>query len=706
MTSRPDRGLEYKRNGTFSLIKLPPNPSACESHLNILAPAVYLTNRLRFPTKFTLLAIIVLIPLGLLGTRILSQINQSIESVHLEQLGQRYLMDVTPVLRLSMIQRALSNRLLGGDASAQNELNANQAKLDGAFTTLAATDSQYGSTLETTDRVERLRASAQELEGQIKPGFNQAKAFDGWNNQLTATLDFVYFVSATSGMVLDEDYATLFMIDQSTLRLPRQINITGQLRGLISGLSNGQPITDSTLNTAHALLRQETQIRQELQQSLKLLRRKEPALTDRIEPPILAAIASLDRLRNDLQSSLAASDAVINNVEVLIAEANATVADFFKAQDLLQDALRNELASREQQMSLQRNMILAAFAVLGFLLIYTFCGIYSAMRKAITDVLQATQALAQGDLGARVQIRSKDELADIGNGLNLMAQAFSDSLGQVGRSSDSVSQASKRMEASIKRAKLSMNAQQAETEQVATAINEMTASVADVAQNTEGAARAAEQAQQASSTGLGVMHSTRSTIEALADEVELSAQKVTALAVHSQEIGGVIEVIRNIADQTNLLALNAAIEAARAGEQGRGFAVVADEVRTLASRTQTSTEQIRRIIQELQQATTAAVEQMKAGQERAQDCLVSADKAATSLTAINREVEQIVGMNTQIASAAVQQHAVSEDINRNVIEIRNGSTALMQGVEDNEVTADELSLLAAELHKVVGRFKL
>nr|WP_268796705.1 methyl-accepting chemotaxis protein [Pseudomonas sp. BSw22131] len=137
----------------------------------------------------------------------------------------------------------------------------------------------------------------------------------------------------------------------------------------------------------------------------------------------------------------------------------------------------------------------------------------------------------------------------------------------------------------------------------------------------------------------------------------------------------------------------------------RGFAVVADEVRTPASRTQTSTEEIRRIIQELQHNTKAAVDQMTAGQTRARDCIDSAVKASTSLTDINEEVERIVGMNTQIASAAVQQHAVSEDINRNVIEIRNGSMTLMQGVEDNEVTADELSLLAGELRTVVARFK-
>ncbi|WP_422396288.1 methyl-accepting chemotaxis protein [Pseudomonas trivialis] len=345
-------------------------------------------------------------------------------------------------------------------------------------------------------------------------------------------------------------------------------------------------------------------------------------------------------------------------------------------------------------------------AGLGLLLVYAFSGIYSAMRRTLNDVLSATQLIAQGDLSTRIPVRGNDEMADVGNALNAMVQAFSASLTQVERSSQSVSEAAARMGVSIDVAKRSMNVQQSETEQVATAINEMTASVADVAQNTEGAAHAAGHASQSSIAGLAKMQETRVTIEALAEEVERSAQKVSALAQHSQQIGGVIEVIRNIADQTNLLALNAAIEAARAGEQGRGFAVVADEVRTLASRTQNSTEEIRTIIQELQLATSAAVEQMKSGKLRAQACLESAQQASTSLDAINDGVDQIVGMNTQIASAAVQQHAVSEDINRNVTEIRNGSITLMEGIEDNAATAQELSLLAGELRTVVSRFKL
>ncbi|MET0612533.1 MAG: methyl-accepting chemotaxis protein, partial [Pseudomonas caspiana] len=447
--------------------------------MNILAPAVYLSSRLRFSAKFALLAFTVLIALSLLAARIVHQINERIDGVHSEQLGQRYLMDVTPVLRLSMMQRALTNRLLSGDPTAQADFTANQAKLLEAFSRLESTDRQYNVALETGDRVQRLRAGAQRLIDHVKPDANQAKAFDEWNDQLTQTLNFIYFVSATSGMVLDEDYASLFMIDQSTIRLPRQINVVGQLRGLASGLRNGQQLTESTRSALQSLLKQEAQIRTELQQSISLLRRKEPALADTIQLPVTNALSNLDSFRNDVEALTRSTSDTISGVQDLPAKGNAVVADLYKAQDMLQESLSALLEKRIGEKSADRAFILGALAFMGLLLIYSFAGIYTSMRRAIQDVLSATQLIAQGDLTARAKVQGKDEMADIGNGLNHMAQAFSTSLTQVEQSSHSVSDAAQRLGLSIDRAKQSMSSQQGETEQVATAINEMTASVAD-----------------------------------------------------------------------------------------------------------------------------------------------------------------------------------------------------------------------------------
>ncbi|MEE4664841.1 methyl-accepting chemotaxis protein [Pseudomonas alliivorans] len=674
--------------------------------MNILSPGVYLTNRLRFPAKFTVLAIIIVIPLLVLGIRVFNSLNASIATVAQERIGQEYLHVVTPVLRLSMLQRALTNRMLTGDAAAAQDIVANRSQLETAFANLAEIDARQGRALETENRVQRLRDGARTLMDSAKPGASPDEMFTQWNEQLTQTLNFIYYLSATSGLVLDEDYASLFLIDLSTIRMPRQINVAGQIRGIAAGLSSGQNLTPTMRGSLDSLFKQEAQTRLELEQSIRLLKRRDTELSERVNTPVVAAIAAMDSFRDDLKAYVGGINVSVQQGQALSARGNVVVAAFYKAQDEIQTSLQGELNARYDELLLQRETVIGMCVIMGLLLLYAFCSIYKALRLAIDGLLEVTRRLADGDLSARVNVTSQDEVADIGTGLNLMAEAFSGSISHMDRTSYELSEVAARLGNSISLAKESMNAQQAETEQVATAINEMTASVADVAQNTEGAAQAADEANTASRTGLRVMHQAHSTIQALAEEVELSAQKVQALALHSQSIGGVIQVISTIADQTNLLALNAAIEAARAGEQGRGFAVVADEVRTLASRTQSSTEEIRNIIQQLQGATDAAVQQMQAGQQKAQACISAAGEASGSLSSISQGVERIVEMNTQIASAAVQQHAVSEDINRNVMGIRSSSGTLMQGIENNATTASELGRVASEMRSVVSRFKL
>ncbi|QVX17884.1 methyl-accepting chemotaxis protein [Pseudomonas congelans] len=674
--------------------------------MNILSPGIYLTNRLRFPAKFAVLAIIIVIPLIVLGLRVFNSLNTSIDTVAQERVGREYLQLTTPVLRLSMLQRAASNRLLAGDASAAQDLTSNRAQLETALGNLADMDARKGEQLETENRVQRLRESTRSLMDSIKPGLSQDEVFAQWNEQLAQTLNFIYYVSATSGMVLDEDYASLFLIDLSTIRMPREINVAGQIRGITAGLITGQGLSVSMRGSLESLLKIELQFRAELEQSIRLLKRRSPELAARISDPITAATAAMDSFRGDLHAYVKGTEFSVQQGQALSARGNVVVSGLYKAQDEIQTALQDELNTRYDALVLQREVVIAMCVIMGLLLLYAFCSIYRALRLTIDSLLGVTRRLGEGDLSARVAVVSKDEVADIANGLNLMADAFASSISHMDRTSYELTDVASRLGASIGLAKQSMNAQQAETEQVATAINEMTASVADVAQNTEGAALAADEANTASRNGLRIMHQAHSTIQALAEEVEVSAQKVQALALHSQSIGGVIQVISTIADQTNLLALNAAIEAARAGEQGRGFAVVADEVRTLASRTQASTEEIRGIIQQLQGATDAAVQQMQAGQQKAHACISAASDASGSLSSISQGVERIVEMNTQIASAAVQQHAVSEDINRNVMEIRNSSGTLMLGIDNNAVTADELARVASDMRNVVARFKL
>jgi methyl-accepting chemotaxis protein len=251
-----------------------------------------------------------------------------------------------------------------------------------------------------------------------------------------------------------------------------------------------------------------------------------------------------------------------------------------------------------------------------------------------------------------------------------------------------------------------INRQQSETEQAATAMNEMTSTVQEVARSASDASNAATEADKEASNGNSVVTLVVNDIRELANEVNTSATAINELNEDTENIGSVLVVIRGIAEQTNLLALNAAIEAARAGEQGRGFAVVADEVRTLASKTQESTQEIQQMIERLQAGAKSAVAAMEEGVGKATSTVTRAEEAGEVLNNITKAVAQIADMNTQIATAAEEQSSVAEEINRNVVTINEIAIETANGAQQNSASSDELSRLSAELQQLVGTFKI
>lgn len=244
--------------------------------MNLLTPAVALMNRLRFSAKFACLAAIVLVPLVFLSVYLYQDIQEQRVGLAQEIDGQRYLTQLTPVARLSMLQRALTKRLQDGDASAQQDWQNNRDNLLKAYDDLGRLDRELGTQLETGDRLSQLRRGAERLM-QGTTG-TPLEVFEASNEQLTQTLNLFYYVSATSGLALDSDYASLFLIDITSVRLPREINLIGQLRGLATGLSATNRFDPASLNLARSVVRQERQSADELEQGLGLLARQAPEL--------------------------------------------------------------------------------------------------------------------------------------------------------------------------------------------------------------------------------------------------------------------------------------------------------------------------------------------------------------------------------------------------------------------------------------------
>jgi methyl-accepting chemotaxis protein len=331
-------------------------------------------------------------------------------------------------------------------------------------------------------------------------------------------------------------------------------------------------------------------------------------------------------------------------------------------------------------------------------------GITRPLKSAVSAMDDIAEG--EGDLTRRLNEDGKDEIAQLSTAFNRFAEKIRQIIQQVMQSSGQLSSSSSEMSVITQETSAGIQHQQTETDQLATAMNEMTATVQEVASNAAHAAESARNANTSTDEGQQVVNRVISSINSLAQGIDQSSSVIGQLETESKNIGSVLDVIRGIAEQTNLLALNAAIEAARAGEQGRGFAVVADEVRTLASRTQQSTEEIQTMIQKLQQGTAEAVSVMESSSNKTHDSVNIAAEAGEALNTINQAVNSITDMNLQIASAAEQQGAASEEINRNVININEIAQQTTDRSQQTANASEDLARLSNELQVLVMQFKV
>ncbi len=328
------------------------------------------------------------------------------------------------------------------------------------------------------------------------------------------------------------------------------------------------------------------------------------------------------------------------------------------------------------------------------------------LLNRLQRISEIANAISQNDISHECQMQSDDMIGEIVDAFNQMAANLRDMIGQISGSTTQLAAAAEQTTAITDETSRGVHKQQAEIDSIAAAMDEMTSTVQEVARNAADASSAADSANTESRNGALVATEAIGGIDALQAQVDSAAQVIRDLEKESEHIGSVLDVIRGIAEQTNLLALNAAIEAARAGEQGRGFAVVADEVRTLASRTQQSTQEIQDMITRLQDGTGNAVKVMEGAQSMAQESSDLVEKAAESLAMIAGSISAINDMNTTIASAAEEQSAVASEMQSNMNNIREVADRSSEGAQQTAQASEELARLAAEQQLLMAKFTM
>ncbi|ALZ84909.1 chemotaxis protein [Pseudomonas oryzihabitans] len=329
-----------------------------------------------------------------------------------------------------------------------------------------------------------------------------------------------------------------------------------------------------------------------------------------------------------------------------------------------------------------------------------------SILQPLREVLGINRRIAEGDLRVVAEVKGRDEMAELMQATVQMQQTLRDTVSHIGEASTQLASAAEEMNAVTEEGSRGLQRQNSEVEQAATAVNEMTAAVEEVARNAASASTSAQQSERSTGLGAARVTETVNAIHSLTGTVSHTSEQIVALAGQAQGIATVVDVIRGIAEQTNLLALNAAIEAARAGEQGRGFAVVADEVRALAHRTQESTREIEQMIGGIQSGSEGAVQAMQRSRDEANATLKIANEAGAALEEIARSITEINERNFLIATASEEQAQVARSVDQNLVSIRDLSIQTSAGAHQTAAAAHEVSRLAVDMNRLVGRFSV
>lgn len=671
----------------------------------LLAPSTALLNRLNFTWKFAVIFGLYLIPVIYILFVSLVDHTKGVGQAQLERKGVQYMASLRPLFEHVAQTRGMTNAYLNGKTELEEKILAKRAVINKELDALIKNDRLLGAELKTADKAKAIQAEWNKL---ADNAFNMKAddAFIAHTAVVEKVLELKSHILETSKLLLDPSLDSNFMASTLSKRIPILAENMGKARGLGTGIiASGSFTPESylklvgfiqTIESANSVMMHGLDVVFENNNSVK---QKLVSLRDNADK---ATRSFIQLTRTDVIQP----DSINIDALTYFAKGTEAISANLELYDAVLPALDEVLFLRVNSLKNQIIMNISSSVLLLLGALYLFAGFNRSLMGSINRIKVAVHNMAEGDLTTQVKIDANDEMQLIANDMNMMIERTNALVSQVISAANQVVLSSDQSSATSEDARDGVNQQNQQLELIATAMNEMSATVHEVANNAASAAEATRNADTEANNGRAVVNQTIQSINDLSREMQQASSVIKQLEDDSESIGTVLDVIRGIAEQTNLLALNAAIEAARAGEQGRGFAVVADEVRTLASRTQDSTQEIQAMIEKVQQGAQNAVKVMEDGNEQTEKTVSQAAEAGTTLESITAAVNHITQMNEQIASAAEEQSSVAEEINRNVVNVRDIAEKTVDNANSTAESSESLKNVALQLQSLVAEFKV
>lgn len=668
----------------------------------LFSPAIALLNRLIFSRKFMLVGVFsviaTIVPLSVLY----SYLSASITTNQHELSGAGFIQPINKLAQVMQQHRGLSSAVLSGSQEMSSKRSAKQTEVTEA---LAATDRSLPSELKELPVWKTIQTGWQSIsEGGL--AMTAQENIAAHTRLIDQVLTFMITVADQTELTLDPELDTYYLMEVAVVRQPIVLERLGRLRALGTPVLAKKGMDEMRKIAISIQMSELSNAQRLLSADIDKVAKARPDLKSRLDDRSAQFLAQKEQMLKIVNDEILTGN-LSTTPEAYFSLATQTIDSGYQLfYDDLIPSLIKAVEERDGKLRTKMYLILGIALSAILLSLYLMIAASLAVVDGVRRVRESAEKLAEGDLTVHMTLNAKDEMADVANSFNRVIDAFRNLIVHAQSSAKELGAAAQQLGTSSLRLKASALTQSDATTSIAAAIEELTVGVDHITSSSEQAYRLSDESGKLSAHGEKLVSSVVDEIKRISTAVHASSKDIESLGGESAQISQVVQVIKDIADQTNLLALNAAIEAARAGEQGRGFAVVADEVRKLAERTANSTSEITRMVSSIQQGTKHAVTGIEVGVEGVENGVNLARQAGEAMHGIESGAASVLNMVSEISSALKEQSVAATDIAKNVEQIAQMAEANSAAVADNASTANRLTSLAAGLETEIRRFRV